>query len=109
MSVSSEQIEFVKDLFADLGSVTTRKMFGGLSIYADGVIFAIVMSDGEIFLKGQGDMQTTYEDEGWPRWSYTRKDGTATSMPYWQMPEALLDDPEEACAWARRALASLAL
>ena len=26
-------------------------------------------------------------------------------MPYWTLPDAALDDPEDASAWARRALA----
>ena len=82
-------------------------VFGGLGIYLDGVIFALLMSDGTLKLKGMGDMPASYEAEGWDSWTYTRKDGAQSSMPYWTMPEALLDDPEEACSWARRALAAL--
>jgi DNA transformation protein len=107
IAVSDEQIAFVHDLFESVGSLTTRKMFGGLGIYADGVIFALVMSEGQLRLKGAGNMVETFDAEGWDRWTYTRKDGAASSMPYWTMPERLLDDPEEASAWARRALAAL--
>jgi DNA transformation protein len=107
MAISKEQIEFVTDLFADVGHITTRKMFGGLSIYCDGTIFAVVMSDGVLSLKGTGDMKAAFEAEGWTPWTFTRKDGSVSAMPYWNMPEALLDDPDEACAWARRALAKL--
>ena len=107
MAVSDEQIAFVEDLFSDLGPVSVRKMFGGLGIYADGTIFAVLMSDGTLKLKGAGDMPAAYAAEGWEAWTYTRKDGAASSMPYWTMPEALLDDPEAACDWARRALAAL--
>ena len=42
MSISDADIAFVKDLFASVGTLTTRKMFGGLAIYADGVIFALI-------------------------------------------------------------------
>lgn len=107
MAISAEQIEFVRDLFADVGPITTRKMFGGLGIYAEGTIFALMMSDGTVRLKGVGDMPAAYEAEGWEPWVYTRKDGASSSMPYWALPEALLDDPEDACHWARRALAAL--
>ncbi|WP_420863166.1 TfoX/Sxy family protein [Algirhabdus cladophorae] len=106
MAVTAEDIAFAKDLFADLGTISTRKMFGGLSIYCDGKIFAIIVED-QYRLKGAGDMIAVFEAEGWLRWTYTRKDGTASAMPYWDMPEALLDDPQEACTWARRALAHL--
>ncbi|MEP4198257.1 MAG: TfoX/Sxy family protein [Aliishimia sp.] len=107
MAVSEEQIEFVKDLFEHVGPISTRKMFGGLGIYAEGKIFALLMSDGTLRLKGAGDMKAAYEAEGWAPWTYTRKDGASSSMPYWSLPEALLDVPDEACSWARRALAAL--
>lgn len=107
MAISDEEIAFIHDLFADLGEITTRKMFGGLGIYHAGTIFAIKMSDGSIKLKGIGAMADTFEAEGWKPWRYTRNDGAQSSMPYWDMPESLLDDPGEACTWARRALAHL--
>ena len=43
MSISDADIAFVKDLFSGVGTLTTRKMFGGLAIYADGVIFALII------------------------------------------------------------------
>ena len=107
MAVSDEQIAFVHDLFSDVGSLSTRKMFGGLGIYSEGTIFALMMSDGTLRLKGAGEMPETYAAEGWPQWTYTRKDGATSSMPYWLVPESLLDDPEAACGWAKRALANL--
>ncbi len=107
MAITEEQIEFVRDLFAGVGPITTRKMFGGLGIYTGGTIFALMMSDGTVRLKGAGAMPTAYDAEGWEPWVYTRKDGARSSMPYWALPDALLDDPEDASHWARRALAHL--
>lgn len=108
MAVSDEQIETIRDLFAGVGPITTRKMFGGLGIYAEGTIFAILMSDGTLRLKGAGDMAQTFDTEGWERWTYTRAGSDkATAMPYWALPDALFDDPDAASDWARRALAAL--
>lgn len=107
MAISDEQIAFIHDLFEGLGPLTTRKMFGGLGIYHEGTIFAVMLSDGVLKLKGAGDMAETFEAEGWDHWGYPRKDGAQSFMPYWSLPEAMLDDPEEATAWARRALAAL--
>lgn len=109
MAVSDEQIEFVHDLFSDLGPLTTRKMMGGMMFYQDGVIFAALMRDGRLQLKGAGAMVDELNAAGWERWTYKREGSDKiTSMPYWLMPENLLDDPEEACAWARRCLTALA-
>lgn len=107
MALSGEDIAHALDLFSGLGPLTTRKMFGGLSIYCDGVIFAILMSDGRLLLKGQGPMQNRFEALGMERWAYTRKDGSATHMPYWHLPDSALDDAEEAVDLARDALRHL--
>lgn len=107
MAMTAEDIAFVEDLFSGLGPVSCRKMFGGLGIYLDDTIFALRMSDGTMRLKGVDDLADTFDAEGWEKWTYTRKNGALSSMPYWTMPEALLDDPDEACTWARRALSAL--
>ena len=107
MALSDEEIAFALDLFAGLGPLSTRKMFGGLSIYCDGVIFAIVMADGRVLLKGQGAMQDRFEAMGLDRWDYVRKDGSPTNMPYWYLPDSALDDAQEATDLARAALEHL--
>ena len=45
MAVSDDQITHALELFDGVGPMTTRKMFGGLGIYADGKIFAVLMSE----------------------------------------------------------------
>lgn len=104
MSLSPEEIAFAKELFADLGDLTTRRMMGGLCLYHDGTIFAIVRSDGSILLKGAGDFIAVLEAEGCTQWVYERDNGKKGAMPYWSLPDAALDDPDVACDWARRAL-----
>lgn len=107
MSVSDADIAFAKELFADLPDLTTRKMMGGLCLYSEGTIFSLLYSDGQIYLKGAGDYISVLEGLNCTRWTYTRKDGKETAMPYWTLPEAALDDPEHACELAREALKHL--
>ena len=108
MSVAEADIAFATELFADLPDLTTRKMFGGLGIYSEGVIFALLMSDGRFMIKAaKGPFADRLADTGCTQWTYTRKDGAPSSMPYWTLPDAALDDPSEACALARDALNAL--
>lgn len=111
MSITDEEVEFACDLFSGLGPLTTRKMMGGLCLYSAGTIFAIVHPDGGIMLKGAGAFQGELTEMGLTRWTYSRdrgdRAGKPTQMPYWQLPESALDDPQEACALARRALSHL--
>ncbi len=107
MSVSDADIAFAKELFAGVGALTTRKMMGGLCLYHDGTIFAIIHSDLGLMLKGAGPFQDVLEAEGCTRWTYSRDGGKETSMPYWSMPDGAMDDPDLAADWARRALMHL--
>ena len=108
MSVTPEEIEFATDLFSDLGSLTTRKMMGGLCFYFDGTIFAIVHSDFGTMIKGAGAFKDELDAMGLARWTYQRDNAPKpTAMPYWKLPDSALDDPEAACDLARRALAHL--
>lgn len=107
MALSDDQIAFALELFEGLGDVSYRKMFGGLSLYHQGQIFGIMMSDGHVFLKGQGAFATRVEAEGWTPWAYETKSGKQARMPYWRLPEAALDDPDAAVDLARAALAAL--
>ena len=103
MSVSNKAIEFALELFESLGSLTTRKMMGGLCLYLDGQIFGILDSEGTIFLKAKGTFAGKMSAEGSRQ--FGPEDGGR--MGYWTLPEAALDDPEEATNWARMALENL--
>ncbi len=107
MSVSDADIAFALELFDGIGPLTTRKMMGGLCIYAEGTIFAMVHSDGAILLKGHDAFKDMLTGAGWQPWTQARKDGTASSMPYWYLPDDVLEDPDLATDWARQALATL--
>lgn len=108
MSITAEDIEFATDLFSGLGELTTRKMMGGLCLYSDGTIFSMVHGELGIMIKGAGDFQKQLDEMGLTRWTYQRENAPKpTAMPYWKLPESALDDPDEACDLARRALSYL--
>jgi len=95
-------IDQAKDLFADLGHVSHRKMFGGAGIYAEGVMFALVLAD-EIMVKAVGAFADDLKALGSTPFVYEAK-GKPMEMSYWRLPETAFDDPEEALDFARRAL-----
>ncbi len=77
-------------------------MFGGLGIFADGLMIALV-SDGEVFLKADEQTIPALEAEGSRPFTYGAKNRRVV-MSYWRLPERLLDDPEELGNFARAAL-----
>jgi DNA transformation protein len=105
VSVSQSDIDAAVELFSGLGDVSTRKMMGGLCLYSDGAIFAILSSDGRVYLKAKGAFADRLAAEGAEIFSYDFGTGKgAGSMGYWTLPDAALDDPDLACDWARQAL-----
>src|SRR4051812_44209734 len=97
--------DFLIDLFSDFGPVTTRRMFSGFGISADGTNFALALRSGLYF---RADAQTipSFEAEGSKPFQYQTRTKTVTVASYWQLPERLYDDPEELTGWARAALAA---
>ncbi|MFK7834822.1 MAG: TfoX/Sxy family protein [Sulfitobacter sp.] len=108
MSLGESDIAFAAALFSDIPNLTTRKMFGGLGLYSDGVIFALMRSDGQLLLKAQpGAFEDRLAEMGAAKWTYTRKNGAVSSMPYWTLPEDALDDPALANELAGAAINAL--
>jgi DNA transformation protein len=95
--------ETIRDLFRDFGPVDIRRMFGGVGVFVDGLMIALVTSDDVIYLKADGETVPAFEKEGLSPFSYATKNGEHTLTSYWRMPDRLYDDPEELARWARDA------
>ena len=55
--------EFIRELFAQFGPVTVKRLFGSAGIFSDGLMFALVF-DGAIFLKVDDTSIPDFEREG---------------------------------------------
>ena len=104
MSLDPRFGELAEELFGPLGFISVRKMFGGGSVYCDGLMFALI-ADGVIFLKTDARSRLRFEAEGQGPFVYQGK-AKPVAMSYWRMPERLLDEPDEALEWGREALRS---
>lgn len=95
--------EWVREHFAALGPLEIKRMFGGAGVYSGGVIFAL-LDDGGVWLKGDDANVPDMEAAGSPQFTYLGKDGVEMGLGYWSLPEAAMDDADEAVVWARRAI-----
>ncbi|MDW6023866.1 TfoX/Sxy family protein [Mesorhizobium sp. BAC0120] len=94
--------EAISDLFAGLGPVDIRRMFGGKGIYHRGVIIAVEIR-GELMLKGDPELAPELEAAGCKQWTYIgSRHGKRVAMPYWTVPDSAVDDPDEMAFWARK-------
>ena len=94
---------FVLELLEPLGAVSARRMFGGVGLFHDGMMFGLIARD-ELFLKVGDGNRSQYESAGEAPFSYETKHGPHTIGSYWRCPPDLLDDPEKFQAWARKAM-----
>ena len=100
MAITKAFEDFARELFAGLGEVRTKRMFGAASLYCGEVLFAIA-DDEVIWIKVDQLSEPAFEAEGAPLFTYPAKDGSLLAMPYRRLPDAAFDDPDEALRWGR--------
>lgn len=93
-----------RELFAGLGPVRTRRMFGGRGAYLEERMFALQIG-GEIYLKTDATTLPLFQGAGSRPFVFERA-GRPTTTSYWLLPERALDDPDEAARWGRLAVAA---
>src|SRR5262249_26113992 len=89
--------------------IQVKRMFGGAGVYAEGLMFGLLAND-TIHIRARDEaMQRELRAEGsgpfiWTPQSGPHK-GEHIDLGYWRLPDAALDDPDEAAKWGRKALA----
>jgi DNA transformation protein len=94
---------YVLELLSPLGPISARRMFGGVGLFYNGMMFGLIARE-ELFLKVGDTNRPAYEAAGEAPFSYETKHGTHTIGSYWRCPPDLLDDAETFQAWARLAV-----
>jgi DNA transformation protein len=92
----------IEAMFAPLGPVTIKRMFGGKGVYYEGGIIAVEFH-GDILLKADDVTAQAFEAAGAVRWAYEGRTGKPVSMPYWSIPAEAFDDPDNMGRWVRLA------
>ena len=103
MAVSEKYRAYLEDLFDEFGPVQIRRIFGGVGIYQELVMFALVARD-TVFLQTDARTRPAFEERGMPAFTYQHKNNKAlVTTPYSEIPEYVLEDPSELALWARDA------
>lgn len=101
--IARMDVDALHDLFAGLGPVTIRRLFGGKGIYHQGVIVAVEIR-GDLMLKADDESAPDFAEAGCTQWRYVgSRHGKSVAMPYWTVPDEALDDPDAMAPWARKA------
>ena len=103
MAEDREFRDFLTEQLGPLGPIGIRNMFGGAGIYCRGVMFGL-LADEVLYFKVDDRNREDYQRAGAEPFTYEAKGGRKVVMSYCQVPDALLDDPEELLVWARKTL-----
>ncbi|NIX77410.1 TfoX/Sxy family protein [Microvirga terricola] len=93
----------IRDIFRSVDLLRIRRMFGGQGIYQGDVMFALE-AGGELYLKTDTETVETFRSINSRPFVYTAHNGRAMETSYWLMPDACLDDEDEAARFALLAL-----
>lgn len=96
-------VEHCLELFAPLGAVRAKAMFGGYGFYLDDLFFALI-ADETLYLKVDDQTEGAFREAGSYAFTYSYKDGRSVTMAYWSAPEEAMEGPPMMRDWARLAL-----
>ena len=79
---------------------TSRRMFGGTGIYAEGAMFALE-ARGDLYLKVDDESRPEFEELGSGPFEPSERQ---TMRSFYAIPDEVMADDAELAAWARRAI-----
>lgn len=103
LRVTPDFREFVLDQLAGVRELRSRRMFGGIGLYAGERFFGIVAAD-ELFFKVDDGNRAAYEAAGSEPFRPLADRRRQASMSYFRVPIEVLEDPRELAEWARAAI-----
>lgn len=99
---SKKRISQSKDLFSSFGNIQSRSQFGGYSLSANGIMFALV-SEGELYLRGNAENEKQFYLMGMESLIYHKR-GIPISLRYFKVGKILWDDPDRLLQLAKSSL-----
>ncbi len=87
----------VKTLLEGL-DVQSRKMFGGVGIYSEKIMFSLIY-DGVLYFRSTEEIASGYSADS----VQFQHPSRSTKMPYWSVPDQVINDNPKFTDWANNA------
>ncbi|HUN23639.1 MAG TPA: TfoX/Sxy family protein [Anaerolineales bacterium] len=97
MSTSASYLAYVTDLLAPLVALRTKRMFGGVGIYAGEFFFALIDSGDTLYFKVDGENIALFAGRGLR---------TFMNSNYYEAPAEVLEDPQLLREYTERSVAA---
>jgi DNA transformation protein len=102
LSVSPQYQDYVIDQLSIVGRILSKRMFGGIGLYADGTFFALVAND-ILYQKVDDTNRQDYVSAGMD--AFRPYPDKTRSMQYFEVPVEVLEDQQELLVWAKKSIA----
>jgi DNA transformation protein len=102
MAVDLDYFDFIKDQLYGFGDFETKSMFGGFGFFHQGLMFGMITADNKFKLKVDEHNQADFEAMGMEAHNSPEK---KKGMPYWEVPDDVIEDHTELVNWAGKAYA----
>ena len=103
MPVSEGFAAFVLEQLDPLGPITSKRMFGGVGLYRDGVFFGLIAGD-VLYFKVDDENRALFVSAGAKPFQPYGDD--SYSMSYYEVPADVLEDTDQLRVWARGSVAA---
>jgi len=103
VAVSADFKAYVEELFAGLGFVRLKPMFGVVAVYADDLMLAIVAED-TLYFRVDDEVRPQFEAAGSAPFTFNTRDGREVPISFWRAPDDAMEGADEAEPWARLSL-----
>ena len=100
----NEFVAHCTELLGSVGTVRSRRMFGGHGFYVDELFVALIAGDC-LYLKVDAQTRPAFEAAACVPFVYDST-GTAVALGYFSAPEEAMESPPLMQPWARLALAA---
>ena len=78
----------------DTIDITIRKMFGGIGIFSEKIMFSLIYG-GVLYFRSNKELAAKYSEESF-QFQHPSRD---SKMPYWSVPEHVLSDKKRLSDW----------
>jgi len=102
MSVSDTLISYIVDQLSLAGTVTAKRMFGGVGIFKEGKMFEMLNSSGTFFLKVDETNIRDYQEKGMLPFSHDKN--KTGKMPYFVVPTEVIENKQLLKEWAEKSI-----
>jgi DNA transformation protein len=95
MATTPEFRDYILDLLEPIYPVRDRKMFGGVGLFIEEGMFALITAEDVLHFKVDDENRADYEAAGMPRFA---------RMPYYQVPLEVMESPDDLRVWMGKAI-----